>query len=88
MTTARYRRAFCRVRVHGGRAGAHPAFAQTLARPSVPGRHGGQFHSSILPETGVRIPRGEVSAFMIEIALRHPRAAMAGAHPAPLEKTS
>jgi len=48
----------------------------------------GNFTRPLLPETVVRIPRGEVSAFMIEIALRHPRAAMAGAHPAPLEKTS
>jgi hypothetical protein len=29
---------------------------------------------------------GEISALMIEIALRHPGAGMAGAHPAPQEK--
>jgi hypothetical protein len=48
----------------------------------------GNFTRPLLPETAARSPRGEVSAFMIEIALRHPRAAMAGAPPAPLEKTS
>jgi len=71
----------------GGRAHIQPSL-RPLPVPLYRAATAGNFTRPLLPETGVRIPRGEVSAFMIEIALRHPRAAMAGAHPAPLEKTS
>jgi hypothetical protein len=71
----------------GGRAHIRPSL-RPLPVPLYPAATAGNFTRPLLPETVVRIPRGEVSAFMIEIALRHPRAAMAGAHPAPLEKTS
>jgi hypothetical protein len=44
------------------------------------------FTRPLLPQPVARSPRGKISAPMIEIALRHPRAGMAGAHPAPQEK--
>lgn len=85
MTTVRCRRVFCRVRVHAGRAHVRPTLA-LLARPSVRATAAGNFTRPLVPQPIARSPRGEISAPMIEVALSHLRAGMAGAHPAPQEK--
>jgi hypothetical protein len=66
----------------GGRSRDHRAMSPRLLPRS---RRDGQF-PSLLPQPAARSARGEISALMIEIARRHPRAGMAGAHPAPQEK--
>jgi len=57
-----------------------------LRVPLVRAAAAGNFTRPLLPQPVARSPRGKISAPMIEIALRHPRAGMAGAHPAPQEK--
>jgi hypothetical protein len=69
----------------GGRSRDHRAMLPRLL-PRPRSRRAGNFTRPLLPQRVARSPRGEISAFMIEIARRHSRAGMAGAHPAPQEK--
>ena len=73
MTTARYRRAFCRVRVHaGGRAHIRPSLTSLPVPLARPPRRAISLSPIIAGNPPRAVRDGEVSALMIEIALRHP----------------